>query len=289
MCSVWICTPRERHLAIHIGLYHPSMVSCSVCGQMCNNSTSLRVHIFRKHRTCQERAPTIFTDNQPPLLTGLPVINSNSSPSLFGTASLRNRKLSLDELTLMYLKYAGEKAMPETSVREFILELSSFVADGDGYYENVFSSTKQFDRHMRQTRLPYVPPIDHCTPRDNRGIAYVPFENNLKSLLETNGVMDEVLAMNHYFRSQVEANNFESISDIVHGEYFRQYDDSILQGTTIFIMLYSDEYGICNALGAKASKHKTFALYFTIANIRWELRSQLPHGEESCISCQETY
>jgi len=95
------------------------------------------------------------------------------------------------------------------------------------------------------------------------------------------------------------ANNRQSIlfgkPKSTEGHYSDVHDGSVFKGNCLIgenedcfgLILYQDSFEIVNPLGSGKKKHKLFAVYYTLANIRPENRSQIDHMQ-LVILCKET-
>jgi hypothetical protein len=259
----------------HISLYHPSQKACGVCGQIFLNTSSLTSHVSRKHtHLLRQIIPTdipvvlneVFNSEQ---LTVSSFIQSTPLPVCEETD-----KIILNDATVAYLKYAGEKGIPESVVKDILFDMQPQF-QRDGVSLSYLQNPRSFDEHLRNNNYPYVAPSSLSINNGVGSVAYVSIKENLCRLLECKGVIEEVLQTNTVWRNAITSGENEKIWDLVHGEYFKQYYENMMTDNVMFLLFYSDEYVIANPLSSKASTNKLFALYFTIANIRMELRSNL--------------
>ena len=95
----------------------------------------------------------------------------------------------------------------------------------------------------------------------------MPILKSLQQLLNNKDIVSNILT-----RHSGKAPQFSSFKD---GKYFKLnefYSDGELR---ISLILYADDFEICNPLGTSRKKHKVTAFYWVLANVPSELRSQL--------------
>jgi hypothetical protein len=269
----------ERRLTSHYNQCHRTMV-CHLCNHTATSYTSYRVHMHRKHPTSsktviQYESSTQSTSNSLPdpfhgCLDDLTLLTNTRENPMFPDSNVNN---SLDRLIKLYLKYAGGKCVNDKTVRQMIVDVGESLFDFKKEIVDIFSSRNKVLTHLEKN-YSFVPA--KVITIGNSKISYISLEKNLTSLLQVPGVVDEIESSSHLFQT---SNNVVGspplLSDFFHGYHFSNIAKDIRNDRFIMLLLYTDEFGITNPLGSKSSSQKTFAMYFTIANIRKELRSQL--------------
>lgn len=97
-------------------------------------------------------------------------------------------------------------------------------------------------------------------------IAYlIPFLESLKNLLNN----DEIREMVENPRISEDG----VLRTVLDGEYYRNNEFFKNNKNSLAIILYADELGIANPLGANSKKEKLYMLYWTLGNIHPEFRS----------------
>jgi len=112
---------------------------------------------------------------------------------------------------------------------------------------------------------PYVPPVQINIDNTNN-IVYIPILETLKSLLSHEDILS--------FITKSPSNTTNTVSDFTCGQKYKSNIFFSLPNT-IQILLYIDDFTLTNPLGTTARKNKLCALYFTLGNLPYNLRSKL--------------
>lgn len=98
---------------------------------------------------------------------------------------------------------------------------------------------------------------------------YVPFLQNLSQILKNSDIQEKVLKSTAHCHFFCQYNGFHDGSQFkenqfLSGEEFR-----------LSLLLYCDDFEICNPLGTSRKKHKVTGVYWVLADIPSTLRSTL--------------
>lgn len=112
--------------------------------------------------------------------------------------------------------------------------------------------------------MPQTIAIDSHRPKQT--FQYVPVLQVLQKVLCNDDIMDHFSNKNERRDSVME--------DFCDGVLFKSDDFFKENPSAIRIHMYSDEFEVCNPIGAKKGKHKIVAFYYTIGNFHPKWRSQ---------------
>ncbi|CAN7945896.1 unnamed protein product, partial [Ixodes hexagonus] len=102
---------------------------------------------------------------------------------------------------------------------------------------------------------------------------YIPIMEVLSNVLHVPDVAKEVIQARPSISRQP-----DMLTGFRDGSLYREKLSSLISNSstdTIFLLLYTDEVGLCNPLGAKRGAHKICLVYFSILNLHPRYRSQL--------------
>ena len=105
-------------------------------------------------------------------------------------------------------------------------------------------------------------------PEKNFSFQYVPVLQSLLQLLKNEDIVNRLLTK----QTTSDDSQFASFRD---GKYFKLNEFHANEEFSISLILYADDFEICNPLGTSRKKHKVTAVYWALANTPPELRSQL--------------
>lgn len=116
-----------------------------------------------------------------------------------------------------------------------------------------------------------VEPVEYVLDREeNRSFQYVPILKSLLQVLSQKEIRDLILK-NREAQSNSET-QYRAFSD---GIYYKTNELFSAEDPTIAIILYVDDFEICNPLGTSRKKHKVTAVYWVLADVPALLRSSL--------------
>ena len=97
---------------------------------------------------------------------------------------------------------------------------------------------------------------------------YIPILDTLTALLNNKQIMEEVLKEPQY-RSD------GKLGDFIDGAVFANHELFSSDAQALQIILYYDDCDFCNSAGSRVTKHKIAFFYFTLGNVKHELRCKL--------------
>lgn len=103
---------------------------------------------------------------------------------------------------------------------------------------------------------------------------YIPILVTLTALLNNKQIMEEVLKEPQY-RSD------GKLGDLTDGAAFANHELFSSDAQALHIVLYFDDCDLCNSAGSRVTKHKIAFFYFTLGNLKHELRCKL----DAIFSC----
>lgn len=116
-----------------------------------------------------------------------------------------------------------------------------------------------------------VEPKEHMLDHnDKRSFQYVPILKSLQQILDCDSVLDKAINLK---------SNYRAGDQLKYTSYFDSLNcqqNALLSETAISLILYVDEFEICNPIGTSKTTHKVFGVYFTLGN--------LPPGSNSSLS-----
>ncbi|XP_066588077.1 uncharacterized protein [Prorops nasuta] len=95
----------------------------------------------------------------------------------------------------------------------------------------------------------------------------VPFINNLRNLLNNKEVRCNIKSYKNY--------NDGVLRSVLDGQFYQENDFFRRNKNALAIILYYDDVGVTNPIGAASKVHKLSMFYWTLANIKPEVRSSL--------------
>ena len=90
-----------------------------------------------------------------------------------------------------------------------------------------------------------------------------------EEILCSNGDTFSYVAMSHYVRTQFQAEKqFETNDVYLNSNFFLTHINPMndVDTNVVHILLYSDEFEVCNPIGVARSKHKLLSVYFKVLN-----------------------
>ena len=159
-------------------------------------------------------------------------------------------------------KQSLELIIPEVSVGE-VNTVCQPLTSLSTTFQNLNTIHKQ---NSRLQQNPFVAPVE-IKISDKEKYVYIPVIETLKSLLTHADVRSHVFGNNKPSSVNI-IENFTSSDKCKASSFFSE-------SNTLQIQLYVDDFTLCNPLGTSAKKHKICAIYFTIGNIPYYLRSKL--------------
>lgn len=132
-----------------------------------------------------------------------------------------------------------------------------------------FSSKFRREKYFKET-FGLIEPVEYnLDPGDKSSgsFQYVPVLPSLQQVLKNEDILKYVLTKHP---------NTSQLSSFQDGTYFKlnEFHDNE-EFHSISLILYIDDFEICNPLGTSRKKHKGTAVYWVLADVPCELRSQL--------------
>ncbi|CAF4141942.1 unnamed protein product, partial [Adineta steineri] len=139
--------------------------------------------------------------------------------------------------------------------------------------ETVSRNEYQFQQFCEEHFF-YRPPkeITLSNPGETKQVAYyVPIDETIKSILDNDHVIDQILDNIKYQQEKVFIDE-DLMFSFRHGHFGNRIDDN-----SLLIQLYIDDIGLTNPIDCKKHNHKMCMVYFSLENIPNEHCSQLEH------------
>ncbi|XP_064461583.1 uncharacterized protein LOC135371463 [Ornithodoros turicata] len=190
-----------------------------------------------------------------------------------------------DRLSLMLLKWKEGMKLPETAVNEIANDLISYLQefaqeasdtpDGQSPVDIIKKLPALQTKHSREeywkTTLAFVKPTAICLGKKPNGntvtFQYISVLKVLKHYLESSGI-----SYSCGLRSKD-----DHLATVFDGTVFKNHRFFRGDLSKLCIQLYTDEFEVCDPLGAKRGKHKLLVVYYTLINVPSEYRSLLEH------------
>ena len=136
-------------------------------------------------------------------------------------------------------------------------------------FDDISSLTDNKLMDILHTHYEFISPLEICFPDTTDKMYYV-------SIRETIQSMSKNLKM--FSRNDV----------FMRSKHINEYFGSITK-EAIYIKLYTDEFEVCNPLGASRKKHQIVAVYFSFLNISDEICSKLGSHFLVCLAYERLY
>ncbi|XP_064462233.1 uncharacterized protein LOC135372665 [Ornithodoros turicata] len=199
------------------------------------------------------------------------------------------------EFSLLLLKCKEARRLPESTLNEITNDILTFFTDwgpqlysvhGDNVESFINSEIMQLRTQSGRERFctsvfPYVEPVTVVLSAEGNAQAsfqYVPIVEMLKRYLEWLGSS---------LMPGLDGSD-ESLSSVFDGSAFVNHEYFSGDREKLVIQLYTDEFEVCNPIGAQRLKHKMMAVYYTLLNAPPHFRTQLPHIHLAVL-CKEKH
>ena len=119
-------------------------------------------------------------------------------------------------------------------------------------------------------RFSVVEPLEYILDaKEGKSFQYIPILQTLSHVLEKSDIQEKVLRSARHCGSSYQYTSFRD------GSHFKA--NTFLSGEELrlSLLLYCDDFEICNPLGTSRKKHKVTAVYWVFADIPAVLRSTL--------------
>ena len=304
-CTVLSCDEtleNERSLISHLRRHIDNglSVSCPVCASIFTNKNSFSSHLSRYHRRTDGNAPlnTSSSVDDPNLIDGesdynLPIEcgDENSEDSIERTGDCSDQ-VSVESfrksISLFLLKLQSQCLVPTSTVNQIISEFNhlsylnnqilvqrirAILGDDEEKCNLVISL---FHKTVLELVL-----SEHSTNHKRLSIyksAYSfvePCEKNIKFLGAPKKFIFSYININETLKTSLSkesvAHQIQNplpgrqgvIADLVDGSLGQKLNSD----KTLLLLLYSDEFEICNPIGSARKKHKLIAFYYVIGNL----------------------
>lgn len=132
-----------------------------------------------------------------------------------------------------------------------------------GSFDSAFLRRKYFKEHFQ-----CVDPVEYfLDSQKNRSFQYVPILKTLQEVLKNKDFAESTLSTH--------SNRTEHFKSVFDGTFFKKNNFFAEEETKLCIILYVDDFEVCNPLGTSRKKHKITSLYWVLANVPSELQSAL--------------
>lgn len=166
---------------------------------------------------------------------------------------LRKHKCVLDDVVVSDLvKQLSESNPISTALR----------ADG-------FLSTAYKRREFYKEKFHVVEPVEYILDKkEGRTLQYVPILQSLSQILCLKDIQEKAFNCTYTTRNGA----YESFLD---GKHFKENALLSTEAITLSLLLYIDDFEVCNPLGTSRKKHKITAVYWALANVPPQFRATL--------------
>ncbi|KAK0131259.1 Sterile alpha motif domain-containing protein 3 [Merluccius polli] len=180
-----------------------------------------------------------------------------------GSASVPNiRKIVVSTLKKNNCSY------DETVISELVGELCKSNPITTALREEGPLSTAFRRRQYFKEKFKVVEPVEYFLDSTHKkSFHYVSILRTLEQVLSNKEILEQVLT-----RRVSPSSQYESFYD---GKYFQQNTFNAVEEPRLSIVLYIDDFEVCNPLGTSRKKHKITAVYWVLANVPLEFRSVL--------------
>lgn len=126
------------------------------------------------------------------------------------------------------------------------------------------------EEHFFKEQFGVVEPVEYVLSKEeNQTFQYVPL---LKSLLQT---LAQKEIQGFVFNNEAPSNSDFQYRTLSDGNYYKTNELFSAEHPSIAIILYVDDFEICNHLGTSRKKHKVTAVYWMLAGVPGFLRTSL--------------
>jgi len=192
---------------------------------------------------------------------------------------------NLSDINISHIKHSVEETLTKTEMSE--TEIDDVISHFRN--KNILSAvhgpggelrTPHIRREYFKNNFKYIEPVSIFIGIDKfnkkRYMSYIPIKKSLKLLVS--------IHYNKEFQSVLHYNNGDYYKDIQDGA---NYKNKVAKGYPIQLLIYQDEFEICNPLGSSKIKHKILAFYYTLVNIKKEIRTKV-ENLQLLILCKST-
>ncbi|XP_030248211.1 uncharacterized protein LOC115566456 isoform X2 [Sparus aurata] len=132
-----------------------------------------------------------------------------------------------------------------------------------GPLSSAFKRRRYFKEHFL-----CVDPVEYILDfQKNKTFQYVPILKTLQEIVKNKDIAEGILSSC--------SNSTGYIKSIFDGKFYKQKDFYAGEDKRLSIILYVDDFEVCNPLGTSRKKHKITAIYWVLANLQSELQSEL--------------
>lgn len=135
--------------------------------------------------------------------------------------------------------------------------------------EGPFATAYQRNKYLKE-HFSIVEPLEYILDaKERKTFQYVPILKSLSQVLNNSSIQENVLRSVRHCAS----GHYTSFHD---GSHFKENKFLSDEDLRISLLLYCDDFEICNPLGTSKKKHKVTGVYWVLADIPSVLRSTLP-------------
>ena len=132
----------------------------------------------------------------------------------------------------------------------------------DGPFSSKFKRVKYYKENFS-----VIEPVEYILdPEEKSSFQYVPVLLSLQQLLKNEDIVKRLLTKH---------SDYSQLASFRDGQYFKLNEFHANEEFSISLILYVDDFEICNPLGTSRKKHKVTAVYWVLADAPPKLRSQL--------------
>ncbi|XP_064468471.1 uncharacterized protein LOC135379153 [Ornithodoros turicata] len=249
-------------------------------------------HVDNMESSDDDNAEAIPQSAQQNASADLPSTSTASTSTLRPTTERQN---PVKEFAMLLLKWKEAKKLPESTLNEIANDMFNFFNDcgpqlfsaqGSDVEPSVNSEmgqllTKKGRERFWTGALPYVEPVTVTLNEAGEArvsFQYVPILEVLRHYVEW---------LDNSFTSDP-CRFADTLSSVFDASAFASHEYFCGDREKLCIQLYTDEFEVCNPIGAQRQKHKLMAVYYTLLNVPSRLRAQLSHIHLALL-CKEKH
>ena len=282
-----------------------SEIACPVedCTKVLRNYNCFRTHMYRIHSYRKSRTNRIHMKNDHEASEDIGCLIIEDEISMQNLSSLKSevteaplenvleprRKSDLIRQTALFILKSREvRLVPHSSFNAIIADMKDFITSTAGseshdFFEvyNNLNTEAKLKRYCKEN-LNLVEPQTLILGEEivnGRSVQhtyqYIPILQTLNGYLKNTDIVNVANNATH-----TDSTNFDSeytMSSYCDGLIFEESAFFKKNASALRIILYTDEFEVTNALGAKKGIHKLMPVYFIVDNIDQDMKSSLRH------------
>lgn len=157
-------------------------------------------------------------------------------------------------------------------------KLACTIMEKSNIHTHTIDAVKFFSDQMSRCLNPFlfvyytfhvVDPVEYILDqKEGRNFQYVPILQSLSQILSPTDIQEIAFNSSH----TAQAGRYQSFRD---GTHFEENTLLATENTTLPLILYINDFEVCNPLGTSRKKHKITAVYWVLANSPPQFRATL--------------